>query len=131
MTRRHLDMLDMDGRRVIPVEIICPQRLFQRTLYRLCDEITLAGVTVPAGFITDGVTSPRILWWLYPPVGRYFAAAAVHDYLLQMGIHWRVANDAFRRALIELGLPRPVVTSMYAAVQVYQYTKHVLMPLKK
>lgn len=38
--------------------------------------------TIPAGFTINGTSSPRILWWLYPPMGgRYDEAAAMHDYL--------------------------------------------------
>lgn len=45
---------------------------------------TLAGwtITVPAGFITDGASVPRPLWWLYPPFGGdYDEAAVIHDFL--------------------------------------------------
>jgi hypothetical protein len=38
--------------------------------------------TVPAGFVTDGASVPRAIWWLYPPLGgAYDEAAAIHDYL--------------------------------------------------
>src|SRR5574341_241530 len=39
---------------------------------------------VPAGFITDGASLPRPLWFLYPPFGgEYDRAAIVHDCLYQ------------------------------------------------
>ena len=39
-------------------------------------------VMVPAGFLTDGASVPRLLWALYPPFGgEYDRAAVVHDYL--------------------------------------------------
>jgi len=42
-------------------------------------------VTVPAGFITDGASVPRLLWWLMPAWGdKGTRAAMVHDYLLDM-----------------------------------------------
>ena len=38
--------------------------------------------TIPEGFVINGTSSPRIVWWLYPPMGgRYDEASAVHDYL--------------------------------------------------
>lgn len=38
-------------------------------------------VDVPTGFITDGATIPRWLWWLLPPLGEYSQATTLHDYL--------------------------------------------------
>jgi hypothetical protein len=40
-------------------------------------------ISVPAGFPTDLASIPRLLWNVLPPVGRYDAAAVVHDYLYQ------------------------------------------------
>lgn len=36
---------------------------------------------VPAGFVTDLASVPRVLWWLYRPDGLYRAAVVVHDRL--------------------------------------------------
>lgn len=39
-------------------------------------------IVVPEGFVTDGASVPRPLWWLYPPFGgEYDEAAVVHDFL--------------------------------------------------
>lgn len=38
-------------------------------------------IVVPEGFITDLASIPRALWITLPPIGRYDAAAVVHDYL--------------------------------------------------
>ena len=38
-------------------------------------------VIVPAGFETDGKSTPRIFWWLFPVDGAGFRAAVVHDFL--------------------------------------------------
>lgn len=38
-------------------------------------------VEVPAGFVTDFASTPRIAWALFPPFGRYQTAAIVHDFL--------------------------------------------------
>lgn len=63
----------------------------------ICHQVTLPGryrsasgvvYTVPEGFITDGASVPRPLWWLYPPFGDdYEAGATLHDYL------YRFAED--------------------------------------
>ncbi len=53
--------------------------------WRVLDDFTLTlseeTVTVPAGFVTDGASVPRFGWVAIPPVGRYFPAALVHDWL--------------------------------------------------
>lgn len=47
-------------------------------------------VTVETGFVTDGATIPRILWWLLPPMGEYTQCTTLHDklcttyYILEM-----------------------------------------------
>src|SRR5262245_46141191 len=38
-------------------------------------------VVVPAGFVTDFASTPRALWSVVPPTGRYQLAAVVHDFL--------------------------------------------------
>lgn len=38
-------------------------------------------VTVPAGFVTDGATVPRMFWSIFPPWGIYGQAAVLHDFL--------------------------------------------------
>lgn len=38
--------------------------------------------TIPAGYITDFASVPRVVVWLLPPFGDYTAAAIVHDWLI-------------------------------------------------
>ena len=38
-------------------------------------------IRVPAGFITDFVSVPRLFWVFFPRWGKYGNAAVVHDYL--------------------------------------------------
>lgn len=40
-------------------------------------------VTVPAGYLTDGASVPRLLWSAIPPWGPYGQAAVVHDLLCE------------------------------------------------
>lgn len=38
--------------------------------------------TIPRGFVTDGASCPRILWWLCAPVaGPFGEGAVIHDWL--------------------------------------------------
>lgn len=38
-------------------------------------------IKIPKGFVFNGSSSPRFLWWLFPPYGDFFFAAIIHDYL--------------------------------------------------
>ena len=65
---------------------------------------------VPAGFLTDFATVPRLVVWLVPRVGRYTAAAILHDWLCTEGIRSgvvtsRQADGIFRRVMREHGVP--------------------------
>ena len=48
--------------------------------WRLIGDWEYNGIRVPAGFITDGASVPRILYWLFEPTGVLFLPAIVHDY---------------------------------------------------
>lgn len=39
-------------------------------------------IVVPAGFVTDFASTPRALWSVIPPTGRYQLAAVVHDFCI-------------------------------------------------
>lgn len=98
---------------------ILPRDWKGRVVYKLAGPMTLAGVTVPAGFESDGASVPRWAWPLFPPVGRYFAAAVVHDYLLWGNAEWTRANAAFRRALVELDISGWRLFLLVASVRIY------------
>ncbi len=37
-------------------------------------------ILIPEGFIFDGASIPRLLWWLFSPVGILLIPALIHDY---------------------------------------------------
>lgn len=44
-------------------------------------------ITVPAGFVCDGMSIPQFLWWWIPPLGHKSTRASVlHDYMISL---WR------------------------------------------
>lgn len=65
-------------------------------LWRLCLPVTYRGdfgtYTVPAGYDTDFASVPRLLWVLFPPIGRWDQAAVVHDWLITHGLAQREAD---------------------------------------
>jgi hypothetical protein len=63
-------------------------------------------IWVPATYVTDFASIPRVGRWLIPPFGRHAIAAVVHDWLYSVGEPGRrgEADDVFREALDELGV---------------------------
>lgn len=54
-------------------------RVTQAFRYYIQDKERGEWVYVPAGYLTDGASVPRLLWPLLPPWGVYGQAAVVHD----------------------------------------------------
>lgn len=77
-------------------------------------------IVVPAGFITDLASVPRIMWSFLPPDGKYAKAAIVHDYLYDNGLRTKKQADLiFLDAMRVLGVPRWKRTIMYLAVNYF------------
>lgn len=84
---------------------------------------------VPAGFLTDGASIPRLLWWLFPPWGRYGQAAALHDRLCECPqlfndsvIHTvsrKYVDRVLYDAMLYVGVPKWKAKLMYLGVRVY------------
>jgi hypothetical protein len=77
---------------------------------------------VPASFVTDFATVPRVAVWLIPRFGRWTPSAILHDYLLEVGIPTgiitsRDADGIFRRILRELGVSGPRRWIMWCGVR--------------
>ena len=86
-------------------------------------------VVIPRGFVSDGITAPRLAWWLIPPWGHGGTRAAMlHDWglhLLRRGephpcMPTRAAVDAeFRRALAACGVGPVLRTVMWVGVRAW------------
>ena len=76
-----------------------------RSIYRLVQPLTFelefAGghltLTVPTGYESNLASTPRLLWPIFPPFGRYSPCAIVHDYLCEMQSCSMFLADAFFR----------------------------------
>lgn len=96
-------------------------------------------VTVPAGYLSDGASVPRMVWWLLPPWGAYGQAAVVHDLLCE---YLQVLTDSgepaditraecdqlFAEAMAVLAVPRLKGITLYAGVSLYRVFAHVDQP---
>lgn len=75
---------------------------------------------VPAGTETDFASVPRLLWWLFPPIGRYMRAACLHDALYANPNVSRFLADAlFREGMNDLAVPWYVRLPIYYAVRIF------------
>ena len=84
-------------------------------------------IEVPADYITDLASVPRVLWSVFPPHGRYAKAAIVHDYLYANALgtkQW--ADRVFLEAMTVLNVPRWRRTVMYLAVRLFGRGKYQL-----
>lgn len=92
-----------------------------------------AYVSVPAGYITDFASIPRVFWSILPPWGPYGKAAVIHDFLCSdkyymqrvAGVVSKVpvtrkrADDIFLEAMTVLGVSTATRNVIYAAVRAY------------
>jgi hypothetical protein len=74
-------------------------------------------IVVPAGFITDLASIPRIFQSLIPKVGKHALAAIVHDYLVRLpDFDRKLADKIFLEAMKLLGVNPVRRRLMYWAV---------------
>ncbi len=90
-----------------------------RTDFYYYSAVLKAVIEVPRNFITDLNSTPRPLWWLYPPCGKYTLAVVIHDrgYWLQD----RPQKDwdmLLREAIQVCGDSKGVANNFYAGVRI-------------
>jgi len=103
---------------VITADIIPPDKWWRRVKYRLIKPVEVGCYSVPEGFVSDGATVPRLLWPIFPPVGRYMVAALVHDYQLTRTSR-EAADQAFADTMKVLDIEPWRRHLMYIAVRLY------------
>jgi len=80
-------------------------------------------VTVPAGFVTDLASIPRLFWQALRPEGRYSFAAVVHDYLYWEQNRPREEADKILKFAMEDSKVNPkLVETIYLAVRTFGQT---------
>jgi hypothetical protein len=106
--------------KVMPVEGGRLWELLEPFVY-YTDEVPVEyAIRVPAGFITDFASVPRLLWWLLPPWGQYGKAAVVHDFLYQLKPWSRKrCDEIFLEGMCVLGVSWQTRTTMYTAVRMF------------
>lgn len=85
----------------------------------LLEDWSWSGFAVPAGFITDLDTVPRIPGvhaWLK---GRTRCGALLHDYLYHIKHDRKSADDAFYLCMIDEGVKKRYAKPIYKAVRLF------------
>lgn len=75
-------------------------------------------LTIPAGFIFDGNSLPRALWWESLPTD-YFEAGCVHDYLYRFGDDRKLADEVYRDLLALHGVGKVKRNLRYFALRMF------------
>ena len=91
-----------------------------------CDALYGITIEVPAGFLTDFASIPRIFWSILGhPMGRYAAAAVLHDFTYHTGIFPRKQCDKiFRQSMQVLKVPFWKCQIIYSAVRSFGWTAY-------
>ena len=98
-----------------------PYELMRDLVYET-DVLPSGLVIVPTGYTTDFASVPRAFWRIFPPGGKYRAAAVVHDFLCDESPHSCNSKQAariFREAMQDLGVKRWRRAAMYRAVRMF------------
>ena len=77
-------------------------------------------IIVPAGFVTDFASVPRLFWSILPRIGKHASASIIHDYLYFS--HERTkkeADDIFYEGMIVLGVGKWKASIMKDAVRIF------------
>lgn len=81
-------------------------------------------ITVPKGFITDGISAPKFAWPIIGPYGPAFPAALVHDWLFSpfnTEYDWKTSNWMFLELMKEAGVGFVMRWTIYSAVVAGSY----------
>lgn len=77
-----------------------------------------AAVTVPAGFVTDLASIPRVFFSLLRPDGTYTYPAIVHDYLYWTQERSREESDTiFKLGMQDFEIAGPTIATIHKAVR--------------
>ena len=85
-------------------------------------------VTIPKGFVSDGLSIPWYGRAFMPVLGKGAKAGVLHDYLLWKGYDRLEAARIFREALGVLGVTNPRLALMYWSVKFWPWADDVIQP---
>jgi hypothetical protein len=82
-------------------------------------ESEIAGmIEVPAGFLFNGNSVPRVTWFVSPP-SDYLEAGCVHDFLYAYGDDRKLADQVYREILELQGMSKARRNFRYAVLRLF------------
>jgi len=81
-------------------------KLWRRFTYRIGKRYSRKMISVPANFLTDFASVPRIVWWLLPWWVKYNKSSVLHDWLylvkqiMDKPITRKQADDVWLEAML-------------------------------
>lgn len=112
-------------------------RVLEPFRYYIGEKGSAHWISIDEGYLTDGASVPRLFWSLVPPMGRYAAAAVIHDKLCEtlrvyseereamLSIPRKTADSIFLEAMKVLNVPTFKRNLMYTAVATYRVAAKV------
>ena len=77
-------------------------------------------IIVPAGFITDFASVPRVFWPIIDPIGEHGKAAVIHDYCYYTACYKRLRSDEiFLEGMEVLKVEEWKQTTMFHSVRLF------------
>ena len=105
-----------DGRRVKLIEQL------RCVINKHINGYWVGSIFVPTDFVSDFASTPRLLWCILPPWGRYCVAVICHDYLYStqyVGPLNRADADLIMKILMEKDkVKRWKIETMYRGVRI-------------
>lgn len=74
-------------------------------------------ITAPVGTVSDGASTPRVIWQVIPPFGPYWMATVLHDYLYRLTKQPRdYCDNMLMEAMESLGVEFLLREAIYEGV---------------
>lgn len=90
-----------------------------RGFWEVLEGTSVCGIEIPAGFVSDLDSVPRIPFFHTIFKGRTVEAALLHDYLRGTGTDWALADKIFLQAMVAEGVRKRYRLPIYWAVRLF------------
>ncbi|PAF41366.1 DUF1353 domain-containing protein [Helicobacter sp. 11S02596-1] len=91
-------------------------------------------IFIPAGYVSDGATIPKIFWWLLSPFENYLKCCILHDYLCDLFalglIHRKTCDDIFLESMAAIGIKKSTRYILYFFVRAYALARYNSLSIK-
>jgi hypothetical protein len=77
------------------------------------------------GGTTDGASTPQAIWNIYPPFGKYWLAAILHD-LAYRSMLCKLINDNWVRVQISFDEANSLLLEAMESLSVDEFTKNII-----